>query len=319
MTDPAQSNLFTSSSVTQTPPEKAMKIKNDIMRLTDKHWDTGLLPEHRSIILAQELKAKGYTKEDFENIQIPADIQDKYDYDFLLQDVLFYFGSKPIAVENAHEIFYNQRIIPNIIGSLYFINSSLRKQPAEGYGRLFSEKWRFFHGKNADEAMRKLGLYLDAYSPRGDFDRLVYGFYRQFSPFFNNGTPVRDSDGVTAVQGYIKSVFDEAVREIKSKKNGRINEKNIMHKMKDNFSPEFFLRAPPETKMILGGHYRNEMPGGYAGSDYRKLLLNLFELIEDMKQKTPDKTVKEAITNLRKNLRFKYHSALLPEERKYDG
>jgi hypothetical protein len=301
---------------------KVLKIKKDITTLTDKHWDTGLLSEHRSLILVQELKAKGYTKKDFENIQIPVDTRDKYDYGFLVQDILFYFDSRPISIENAQEIFYTQKIIPNTIGSLHFINSGVRKHTCGCYGRHFVKQWRFFHGKSAHESLQKLELHLEKYVPNGDFDILIRNFYQQFIAFINAALEIKsiynftafenlpdsllpkDSDEIQAIQEHIKNAFDGVYSGNKGgKKKQRINKQTILRRMKSNIDYKIFKTHEPETKMILGGHYRNEIPGSYDWTAYHRILLNLIE----------NDTV------FRDGLKIKHDSRLLPNERKNDG
>lgn len=289
--------------------EKSLKIKNDITILTDKHWDIGLLQEHRSIILVQELKVKGYKKGDFEELYIPSDIRDKYDYGSLVEDILFYFDHKPISVENAQEIFYNQKIIPNTIGLLYFINSSIRKCPHDDYRTSFAEKWRFFQKDNAGVAITKLEKFLEKYTPSNGFDKLIYDFYRQFPGLLKSGLVIKDSDRVSALQEYIKHLFDESVQEIESKEKGRVNEKNILPRMRDKIDHVIFNDYKLEIKMILGGHYRNEMPGSSDWTDYRELVSKLLDLETNQKKTQEEKQIHD-------KLKVKYYSRLLPEERK---
>ncbi|MHB9293177.1 hypothetical protein Holit_02298 [Hollandina sp. SP2] len=303
-----QSDLFSEDANNDTALSKNQeKMKDYIDYFMDKYWDIGLIQKHRTIILMHELKSIGYKKTDFENIKFSLSNTDKYDYEFLLEDILKYFDSEPISVKKAQDIFYNQRIIPNTIGSLHFINSSVRKCLHDDYTTSFIDRWHFFHGKKSNEAVQKLDLFLKKYTPDNDFDKLVYDFYKQFSGLIKRKIAIIDCDKVTIIQKYIKDGFDEIVKEIKMANKERkiigVNEKNILQRMRKKIVHNFFNDKQPELKMLLGGHYRNEILGKYNWADYRSLLLKLID-----KNAGP-----------RKNLEIKYRSMLLPEERTYDG
>jgi hypothetical protein len=306
-----QIGLFSEDANGGIPPSKNQeKIKNDITYSMDKYLDIGLMEEHRTLFLIQELKSIGYTRTDFEDVKFPRSNTNKYDYVFLLENILKYFDSAPIPIEKAREIFYNKRIIPNTIGSLHFINALVRRRLHDEYTTSFINWWRYFHGKKSDEAIQKLDLFLETYTPGNKFDKLVYDFYTQFHGLIERKTAVIDCGKVTVIQKYIKDMFDESVKEIEITNKERkrpgmsgVNKNNIVRKMRKKIDHNFFTDKQPELKMLLGGHYRNEIPGAYKWDKYRDLLLKVI-----------DKD-----TGPRKNLKIKYRSMLLPTERIDDG
>jgi ATP-dependent protease HslVU (ClpYQ) ATPase subunit len=158
-------------------------------------------------------------------------------------------------------------------------------------------------------AITKLEKFLEKYTPSNGFDKLIYDFYRQFPGLLKSGLVIKDSDRVSALQEYIKHLFDESVQEIESKEKGRVNEKNILPRMRDKIDHVIFNDYKLEIKMILGGHYRNEMPGSSDWTDYRELVSKLLDLETNQKKTQEEKQIHD-------KLKVKYYSRLLPEERK---
>jgi hypothetical protein len=137
------------------------QLKQDINAILSNIDNSGtFVSEHAMNMLAQEIKKRGYTKNNLfaisgsEIAACNSGVDTNWDYGYLIQEIIDQYDEPAISHEQAREYFFYTKRMPTILEIINFVNRNTRKMSGIEYIALFMEQYKFLYGNKQGDLLK---------------------------------------------------------------------------------------------------------------------------------------------------------------------